>query len=117
MKSTMVITVDNSVQREDVDGHEFFTPWRRRRSGVRRARRGSERGRFWRGGWTRRAPGGLQTRVEGAGGARGEGSVVGVLNQLGGIPPSSWEARDEEDDRGGAAGPPGGPRPGRQVGF
>jgi hypothetical protein len=43
--------------------------------------------------WTRRAPGGLQTRVEGAGGARGEGSVVGVLNQLGGIPPSSLGAR------------------------
>ena len=67
--------------------------------------------------WTRRVPGVSPDASRRRGRARGEDSVVGVLNQLGGIPPSSLEARGEEDDRGGATGPAGGPRPGRQVGF
>ena len=67
--------------------------------------------------WTRRVPGGLQTRVEGAGGARGVGCDVAVLGWLGGIPPSSLEARGEEDDKVGGGPGPAGPRPGRKVGF
>jgi len=43
--------------------------------------------------WTRRVSGVLQKRVEGPGRARGEAGVVGVLKQLGGIPPSSLGAR------------------------
>jgi hypothetical protein len=58
------------------------------------------RGKVWRG----RAPGCLRTRVEEPGRARGEASVVGVLKQLGGIPPSSLGAR-------------GGRRQGREVGW
>ena len=67
--------------------------------------------------WTRRVPGVSPDESRRRGRARGVGCVVDMLSQLGGIPPSSLEARGEEDDRGGAAGPSGGPRPGRQVGF
>ena len=50
--------------------------------------------------WRGRAPGCLQRRLEGPGRAGGDPGVVGVLKQLGGIPPSSLGARGEEDDRG-----------------
>ena len=74
--------------------------------------RGSEGGE-----WMRRVPGVLQKRVEGPGRARGVRGVVGVLNQLGGIPPSSLGARGGRRQGGGGGPGPAGPRPGRQVGF
>src|SRR4051812_29182128 len=68
--------------------------------GLRRARRGSERGRFWRGEWSRGTEVRLQGRLGGSGGVRGDQGVIAVLGWLGGIPPSSLDARGEEDDRG-----------------
>ena len=94
-----------------------FSPWRRRARVSVEIGEGAREGGSGGGEWTRRVPGVSPDASRRRGRARGEGSVVGVLNQLGGIPPSSLEARGEEDDRGGAAGPAGGPRPGRQVGF
>src|SRR3954463_14039205 len=61
--------------------------------------RGLERTQRW-GEWTRRALGRLQARLGGSGGVRGDQGVVAVLGWLGGIPPSSLDARGEEDDRG-----------------
>ena len=61
--------------------------------GRRRAHRGSEGGRFWRGEWSRGALVLLQTRLGGSGRAGGDRGVLGVLKQLGGIPPSSLGAR------------------------
>ena len=92
--------------------------WRRRRSVVvelgEGAREGSSGGVEWR----RGALGLLQARLGGSGRAGGGRGVVDVLKQLGGIPPSSLGARGEVDDKGRRrAGPAGGPRPGRQVGF
>ena len=65
--------------------------------------------------WRGRAPGCLQRRLEGPGRAGGDRGVVDVLKQLGGIPPSSLGARGRKTTGGGAAGPAGGPSPGRQV--
>ena len=67
--------------------------------------------------WRGRAPGCLQRRLEGLGRPGGDPGIVGVLKQLGGIPPSSLGARGRKTTGGGAAGPAGGPSPGRQVSF
>src|SRR4051812_31621390 len=87
-----MITVDSSVWRGDDDGHEVFRAWRRRRSGLRRAWRERGCGRL-QGEWTCGSSMSCVARGEGSGGARGDGSVVAVLGWLGGIPPSSLEAR------------------------
>ena len=52
---------------------------------------------------------------DGSGGAGGDQGVVAVLGWLGGIPPSSLDARGRKTTEEGAAGPTGGPRPRRQV--
>src|SRR3954469_20995385 len=67
--------------------------------------------------WIARVLGRLQARVEGAGGARGDGSVVAVLGCLGGIPPSSLEAREGRRQGEKAAGPARWASPRRQVRF
>ena len=67
--------------------------------------------------WRGRAPGCLQRRLGGSRRAGGDRGVVDVLKQLGGIPPSSLEARGEEDAKGRRWAGPAGPRPGRQVGL
>ena len=89
----MAKALDSTVELEDVDGHAGFNPWRRRRSVRRRVRPGSKREKLWRGEWSRGTEGSLQGRLGGSGRSRGDGSDVGVLNQLGGIPPSSLGAR------------------------
>jgi hypothetical protein len=103
-KSTMAITVDNLVELEGVDGHaasihgvggvSVFVELVE--GGSWSASRGGE--------WSRGARGRLQERLGGSGRARGVRGVVGVLKQLGGIPPSSLGAR-------------GGRRQGREVGW
>src|SRR4051794_2936681 len=73
--------------------------------GLRRARRGRERGRFWRGEWAHGREVPLQERLGGSGGAGIDGRDGCVLCWLGGIPPSSLEARGGRRQRDEWAGP------------
>ena len=114
-KSRTAITVDSSVRHEDDVGREFFNPWRRRRSVFVELVEGAREGGSGGGKRVRGTEVRLQGRLGGSGGARGDGSVVAVLGWLGGIPPSSLDARGRKTTGEGAAGPAGGPRPRRQV--
>ena len=85
--------MDSSGRRKDDVGREFFNPWRRRRSVFIELVEGAREGGSGGGKRVRGTEVRLQGRLGGSGGARGDGSVVAVLGWLGGIPPSSLDAR------------------------
>ena len=78
-----------------------------------RAREGGPGGGEWAHGSSRSGV----ARGEGSGRVGGDQGIVAVLGWLGGIPPSSLEARGEEDDKVGGGPGPAGPSPRRQVRF
>ena len=93
MKSPVARLLDKVALLGDVGGHVSFTAWRRRRSVVVELGEGAREGGSGGGEWCRGALGRLQARPEGAERAGGGRCDVGVLKQLGGIPPSSLGAR------------------------
>ena len=81
--------------------------WRRRRSVVVELGEGAREGGSGGVEWCRGALGLLQARLGGSGRAGGDLGVLGVLKQLGGIPPSSLGARGGRRQGEGGAGPAG----------
>ena len=92
-KTPAAVLLDTVALLGDVGGHVFFNPWRRLRSVVVELGEGAREGGSGGGEWDRGAEVSLQARLGGSGGARGVRGVVGVLKQLGGIPPSSLGAQ------------------------
>ena len=115
MKTPAAVLLDTVARLEDDGGHVFFSPWRQWRSVFVELVEGAREGGSGGGERVRGTEVRLQGRLGGSGGARGDGSVVAVLGWLGGIPPSSLDARGRKTTEGGAAGPAGGPRPRRHV--
>ena len=107
MKSPVARLLDKVALLGDVGGHVSFTAWRRRRSVVVELGEGAREGGSGGVEWSRGALVLLRTRLGGSGRAGGDLGVLGVLKQLGGIPPSSLGARGGRRQGEGGAGPAG----------